>query len=102
MFVKALPTSILVVSLFAKDILATICRQHKPFYHKWTKLTVTNSIYVIVDQSNKEKSLLASNTSKDAAVYYATTLVANTYVLPASSTVALFSSSTTANSAEFV
>jgi hypothetical protein len=102
MFVKASPTLILVVSLFAKDILAAIYRQHKPFHCKRIELTVTNSIYVTVDESNREKSSLALNTSKDAAVCYAATLVADTYVLPASSTVALSSSSATANSTEFV
>jgi len=49
MFVNALLTLILVVSLFAKDILAAICRQHKPFHCKRTELTVTNSIYVTVN-----------------------------------------------------
>jgi hypothetical protein len=49
MFVKASPTLILVVSLFAKDILAAIYRQHKPFHCKRIELTVTNSIYVTVD-----------------------------------------------------
>jgi hypothetical protein len=102
MFVKASPTSILVVSLFAKDILAAICGRHEPFHRKRTELTVTDGIYVTVDWSDGEKSSPASNTSKDAAVCCAATTVADTYVPPASSTVALSSSSTTANGTEFV
>ena len=102
MFVKALLTLILVVSLFAKDILAAIYGRHEPFHCKRTELMVTNSIYIIVNQFNKEKLLLASNTLKDVAVCYAMTLVANTYVLLASFTIALSNSSTTANGAEFV
>jgi hypothetical protein len=81
-----------------------------PFHCKQTELTVTDSIYVTVDWSDREKQaecptdwlpLPASTTSKDTAVFqYTATSVTDTYVLSTSSTVALSNSSTTVYSTE--
>jgi hypothetical protein len=47
--------SFLVVSLLANDILAAVYGRHAPFYCKRTELTVTDSIHVTVDWSDREK-----------------------------------------------